>query len=78
MVPTAGTYTLFIDFTVNGPHSYFVTVNNGTPIEVPVNGVGNSTVYTTSLPIPLTAGPNTIKIHNDTSSAPDLDRISLG
>jgi Carbohydrate binding module (family 35)/NPCBM-associated, NEW3 domain of alpha-galactosidase len=77
-VPAAGQYPLFIDFTVNGPRSYFVTVNDSAPVEVPVNGVGNNTPYTTSIPITLQAGANTIKIHNDTLAAPDLDRISIG
>ncbi|MFE9207369.1 CBM35 domain-containing protein [Micromonospora sp. NPDC007230] len=76
-VDAAGEYTLFIDFTVNGDRSFFVTVNDGTPIEVPVSGVGNSTSYTTSVPVTLRAGANMIKIHNDENSAPDLDRLSL-
>lgn len=77
-VATAGQYTLFIDFTVNGDRSYFVTVNGGAPIEVKVSGVGNSTPYTTSVPITLAAGTNTITLGNDHEGAPDLDRISLG
>jgi hypothetical protein len=77
-VAAAGQYTLFLDYTVNGPRSFFVTVNGGTPIEVAVDGVGNNTPYTTSVPVTLQAGANTIKIHNDADSAPDLDRISLG
>jgi hypothetical protein len=43
-----------------------------------VSGTGNNTPYTTSVPVTLRAGANTIKIHNDTAAAPDLDRISLG
>ncbi|MFC4015216.1 CBM35 domain-containing protein, partial [Nonomuraea purpurea] len=77
-VPEAKTYTLSIDFTVNGDRSFFVTVNGGKPIEVKVSGVGNTTLYTTSVPVTLRAGSNTIKFHNDTTPAPDLDRISLG
>jgi hypothetical protein len=77
-VPAAGEYKLFIDFTVNGDRSYFVTVNGGTPVQVTVSGVGNNTPYTTSVPVTLRAGANTIKIHNDKESAPDLDRVSLG
>jgi hypothetical protein len=78
-VDTAREYTLFIDFTVNGPRSFFVTVNGGAaPIRVAVDGVGNNTPYTTSVPVTLRAGANTIKIHNDTEAAPDLDRLSLG
>ncbi|WP_211369938.1 CBM35 domain-containing protein [Nonomuraea turkmeniaca] len=77
-VDTARQYTLYIDFTVNGERSYFVTVNGEPPIEVKVSGVGNNTPYTTSVPITLRAGANTIKVHNDTATAPDLDRLSLG
>ncbi|MFI7132062.1 CBM35 domain-containing protein [Nonomuraea sp. NPDC050153] len=77
-VPETRTYTLYIDFTVNGNRSYAVTVNGGTPVEVKVSGVGNNTPYTVSVPVPLKAGANTIKFHNDTTPAPDLDRISLG
>ncbi|MER6946696.1 alpha-L-fucosidase [Nonomuraea sp. NPDC000554] len=77
-VDTAREYTLFVDFTVNGDRSFFVTVNDGTPVEVKVSGVGNNTPYTMSVPVTLRAGANTIKIHNDTAAAPDLDRLSLG
>ncbi|MGS2617697.1 CBM35 domain-containing protein [Micromonospora sp. LZ34] len=76
-VDSARVYTLFIDFTVNGNRSFFLTVNGGTPIEVPVSGVGNNTPYTTSVPVTLDAGTNSIKVHNDHDSAPDLDRLSL-
>ncbi|MEU5261745.1 alpha-L-fucosidase [Amycolatopsis sp. NPDC021455] len=74
----AGQYTLYLDFTVNGDRSYFVSVNGGAPTEVKVSGVGNNTPYTTSVPVTLNAGANTIRIGNDRSGAPDLDRISLG
>jgi hypothetical protein len=77
-VPTAGQYTLFIDFTVNGPRSYFVSVNGGPPAKVSVDGLGNNTPYTTTLPVTLNAGANSIKFFNDQEGAPDLDRISLG
>ncbi|NUR84652.1 MAG: alpha-galactosidase, partial [Nonomuraea sp.] len=77
-VDGAGERTLYVDYTVNGPRSFFVTVNGGEPVEVKVDGVGNNTVYTATVPVTLRAGDNTIKIHNDESSAPDLDRLSLG
>jgi hypothetical protein len=77
-VDAAGEYTLFIDYTVNGDRSFFVTVNGGTPIEAPVSGAGNTTAETTSVRVQLRAGSNTIKIHNDGDAAPDLDRLSLG
>ncbi|MFC3456188.1 discoidin domain-containing protein [Amycolatopsis speibonae] len=77
-VPETRRYTLYLDFTVNGPRSYFVTVNDGTPVEVKVDGAGNNTQLTTSLPVELKAGANTIELSNDHASAPDLDRLSLG
>nr|WP_245192763.1 alpha-L-fucosidase [Amycolatopsis alba] len=77
-VPETRQYTLYLDFTVNGPRSYFVTVDDGTPIEVKVDGSGNNTQLTTSVPVELKAGANTIKLSNDHASAPDLDRLSLG
>jgi hypothetical protein len=77
-VPAAGTYTMYLDFTVNGNRSYVVSVNGGAPVQVPVSGVGNNTPYTTTLPVTLQAGANTIKVYNDTEAAPDLDRLSLG
>ncbi|MFG6201807.1 CBM35 domain-containing protein [Nonomuraea sp. JJY05] len=78
VVPEARQYTLFIDFTVNGQRSYFVSVNGGAPVEVKVSGAGNNTPYTTTVPVTLRAGANTVKLYNDTEAAPDLDRISLG
>jgi hypothetical protein len=77
-VDAAGEYTLFIDYTVNGDRSFFVTVNGGAPIEAAVSGIGNTTPQTTSVRVTLKAGANTIKIHNDQVAAPDLDRLSLG
>ncbi|MFL6140652.1 MAG: alpha-L-fucosidase [Labedaea sp.] len=78
VVPDAGQYSLYLDFTVNGPRSYFVAVNDTTPVEVKVDGVGNATPLTTSVPVTLRAGGNSIKLYNDGAGAPDLDRISLG
>jgi F5/8 type C domain/Alpha-L-fucosidase/Carbohydrate binding module (family 35)/NPCBM-associated, NEW3 domain of alpha-galactosidase len=76
-VPVAGTYTLHLDYTVNGTRSYEVSVNGGTPSVVTVTDVGNSTPRTTTVQVTLQTGENTITIGDD-DSAPDLDRISLG
>ncbi|MBO2453774.1 alpha-L-fucosidase [Actinomadura barringtoniae] len=73
----AGQHTLYIDYTVNGTRSYQVSVNGGPPATVTVTDSGNSTPRTTSLPVTLQSGANTIKIYNDAEAAPDLDRISL-
>ncbi|WP_291411270.1 alpha-L-fucosidase [Actinophytocola sp.] len=77
-VPSAGEYTLYLDYTVNGDRSFFVTAGDGAPVEAAVSGVGNSRPETTSVRIVLAAGDNTITIGNDAASAPDLDRVSIG
>ncbi|MGW6935445.1 alpha-L-fucosidase [Lentzea sp. NPDC054927] len=77
VVPAAGAYRMFIQFTVNGPRSYFVTVNGGTPVEVKLDGVGNNTPYVAELPVTLNAGANSIKFGNDKAGAPDLDQIAI-
>ncbi|MGY0055541.1 alpha-L-fucosidase [Streptomyces sp. LZ34] len=78
VVPDGGERTLHLDYTVNGTRSFDVSVNGGPPTEVTVTDIGNTTPRTTSIPVTLKPGTNTIKISNDTESAPDLDRISLG
>ncbi|MFD4943467.1 alpha-L-fucosidase [Streptomyces sp. NPDC058409] len=77
-VDSAGPYTLFLDYTVNGDRSFLVSVNGGAPVEAAVSGIGNSTPETTSVSVTLDAGGNTVRIYNDEASAPDLDRVSLG
>jgi hypothetical protein len=76
-VDRSGAYTLYLDYTVNGDRSYFVSIDGGAPIEVRVSGAGNNTPYTTAVPVSLAAGTHTIRIFNDTAGAPDLDRLSL-
>jgi hypothetical protein len=77
-VPAAGQYKLFVDYTVNGPRSFFISVNGGPPVQLALDGLGNNTPYTATIPVTLQAGANTIKLFNDRLGAPDLDRISLG
>jgi hypothetical protein len=77
-VDKAGEYPLYIDYTVNGNRSYFVSVNGGAPVEAAVSGLGNVTPQATSVKVTLQAGTNTVKVYNDQASAPDLDRLSLG
>jgi hypothetical protein len=77
-VPRAGEYTLYIDYTVNGDRSFFVSANGGAPVEAAVSGLGNTTPQTTTVKLTLQAGTNAIKVYNDVAGAPDLDRLSLG
>ncbi|MDX3660779.1 alpha-L-fucosidase [Streptomyces sp. ID05-26A] len=77
-VPETRSYKLFVQFTVNGPRSFFVTVNGGTPVEIEVDGIGNTTPSVAEIPVVLNAGANTIRFGNDTAGAPDLDQIAVG
>ena len=77
-VAEGGERTLYVDYTVNGTRSFEVTVNDGPPADVTVADTGNNTPRTTSVPVTLQPGTNTIRIGNATESAPDLDRLSLG
>jgi len=76
-VAKARDYQLTFDYQLNGDRSFFVTVNGGVAIEVPLSG-DNIGIDTAAITVPLLAGSNTIKFHNDALSAPDLDRIGLG
>lgn len=77
-VPETRSYKLFVQYTVNGPRSFFVTVNGGAPVEIEVDGVGNTTPSVAEIPVTLNAGTNTIRFGNDTAGAPDLDQIAVG
>ncbi len=76
-VATAREYTLVIDYTVNGDRSFFFSVNGGPPVEAKVSGIGNNRPETTSVPVTLKAGANTIRVYNEAEATPDLDRLSL-
>jgi hypothetical protein len=72
-----GTYTLKIEYFLQGSRSFFVTVNDGPATEVPLKGDSWMTPNSTTIPILLKAGANTIKFGNEHAYAPDLDRVVL-
>jgi alpha-galactosidase len=76
-VPATGTYQMEIDYLTSGPRSYTVTVNNGTPIQLNLNGSSFSLPTSTVIPVELKAGVNTIQFGNPTGYAPALDRIAI-
>lgn len=76
-VPSAGTYQMEIDYLTSGPRSYTVTVNDGTPIELNLNGSSFSLPTSTVIPVELQAGVNTLQFGNPTGYAPALDRIAI-
>ena len=74
---SAGSRTLTISYLLSGSRSFSVSVNGGADITVNLTGSSFSTLYTTSIPITVKAGGNSITFHNDTAYAPDLDVISV-
>ncbi|MFC5404930.1 CBM35 domain-containing protein [Cohnella soli] len=76
-VPTAGTYQMDVRYLTNSTKTYYISVNGGTGAAYPLNGTSWSTTYTTTIPVTLNAGTNTIKFYNDTASAPNLDSITV-
>ena len=76
-VDQAGDYPLLVDNTVNGSRSFWISVNGGPGLEVPVTGTSWDVPNTVTTSIHLDAGTNTIKVYNDDANAPDLDRIRI-
>jgi len=73
----AGTKTLTISYLLSGSRSFYVSVNGGADQVVALTGTSFSTVATKTISVTLKAGANTIKFHNDSAYAPDLDKISI-
>jgi hypothetical protein len=76
-VASGGSKQLTITYELSGTRSFFVSVNGGAGVEVPVTGTSWSTPASTTITVSLNAGANTIKFYNNGAYAPDLDRITL-
>jgi hypothetical protein len=73
----AGSRTLTIVYTLGETRSFFVSVNGGTAVEVPLTGTSWSTPATKTITVALNSGANSIKFFNNGAFAPDLDKISV-
>jgi alpha-galactosidase len=73
----AGTKTLTFTYLLSGSRSFDISVNGGPDTKVDLTGTSFSTPATDSIPVTLNAGANTIRFHNDTAYAPDLDVITV-
>jgi hypothetical protein len=74
-VHDAGEYMLQIDYLLEGPRSFFISVNDEPGREVPVRGNHWWIPASTGLMVHLKAGRNTVRFYNPDHYAPDLDRI---
>jgi len=77
-VATAGDYQLTLHATVGGTRSFFVSVNGGAAVEIPMTGPDFTTVVTAPVTLTLSAGSNSVRFFNNGANAPDLDRITVG
>jgi alpha-galactosidase len=73
----AGSRTLTISYLLSGTRSFFVSVNGGADQQVTLTGTSFSTVSTTTITVNVNAGGNSVKFHNDSAYAPDLDKVSI-
>lgn len=76
-VPSDGAYQMEIDYLTSGPRSYTVTINNGSPFQLNLNGSSFSLPTSIVIPVELKAGVNTIQFGNPTGYSPALDRIAI-
>src|SRR5260370_17961080 len=76
-VAEAGTYQMEVDYLTNGPRSFLVNVNDGSSIQLDLDGSSFSLPTSTVIPIRLNAGANKIHFSNPTGFAPDMDRITV-
>jgi hypothetical protein len=73
----AGSRTLTISYLLSGTRSFFVSVNGGADQQVTLTGTSFSAVSTTTITVNVNAGSNSVKFHNDSAYAPDLDKVSI-
>jgi hypothetical protein len=76
-VAARGNHMVTIYYLLEGDRSFFVSVNGGPGIEVPVKGNNWLVPASVSIVLPLENGSNTIKLYNENSYAPDLDVIAV-
>lgn len=74
-VPQSGSYALRVDYVLSGSRTFFLSVNGGPGIELPLHGHSWSQPASATVTVRLEAGRNKVKVYNDTAYAPDLDRL---
>ena len=74
---SAGTKTLTFVYLLSGSRTFDISVNGGPDIVENLTGSSFATPVSASVQVTLKAGANTIKFHNDTAYAPDLDVVTV-
>jgi hypothetical protein len=75
--PTDGDYMLQIDYLVEGPRTFLLSVNDAEPVELSLRGSSWWVPSSTGLMVRLRSGGNSLRFFNARSYAPDLDRVIL-
>jgi hypothetical protein len=73
----SGQYQMLLYYVLKGERSFFIRVNGGPAVEVPLSGKSWIHVTTASTTVTLKAGSNSIRFYNDQQYAPDLDRVVI-
>lgn len=73
---TTGTRQMTVHALVDGSQSLSVSVNGGDAVTVPMTGT-KDTVTTTTVPVDLVAGVNTVRFYGLTARGPELDKIVI-
>jgi hypothetical protein len=77
-VPAAGPYDLVVAYCSGEVRSADIAVNGSPVARVDFASTGSfDTVATTTVRLPLAAGPNTVEFSNPDAWAPDFDRVTL-
>jgi alpha-galactosidase len=76
-VEKPGTYRIEINSATSGPRDLFFQVNGGPFSSLKFGGGSFNLPSSTTVPVKLKEGYNTIQFGNPTSLAPDLDRIAI-
>jgi hypothetical protein len=76
-VDAAGQYDLYMDYLVSGTRTFYISVNGGPAVALPLSGTSSNDPATARISVPLVAGANSIRFFNETAGAPDLDRIRV-
>jgi alpha-galactosidase len=76
-VSRAGVYKMTVDYTENSLRAVLYSVNGGPWVTLNVGGGSFNLPVSTTVPVALQAGTNTIRFGNPTSYSPDLDRIVI-
>jgi hypothetical protein len=76
--PAAGSYKLTVYAAVSGTRSLWLSVNGAAGVEIPFSGGSFDSPVAVTVGVALNAGANSLRFYNDTTYAPDLDRVVLG